>query len=279
MKPLHHYSEKGIRQLVKKIKDPFDTKTRSIIAEEMAQYIPSKAILIPALSSDGINQTIFLLAEEIASKVDGAIVIEAIIRKKPVESSYKRRLAGKAPVTIKEHVDSMDLTINSLPLNRPVIIIDNVRTSGNTIAAMKTLLKPEIEELVYADAKRIKKRNPIENLVVTISGSRNYKNLWKIVSVLQTLPKGTMILHGGANGVDKYVDKIARLMGFNVMIFPAEWEKYYKGAGMIRNKIMLEQSDYLIAFWDGISRGTKGIIEIAKKMDMDYDIYDDEGFI
>ncbi len=49
------------------------------------------------------------------------------------------------------------------------------------------------------------------------------------------------------------------------MIFPAEWDKYGRAAGTARNKKMVEASDVVIAFWDEKSKGTKSLINLAKK--------------
>ncbi|MBR6510506.1 MAG: hypothetical protein IKT38_07870, partial [Clostridia bacterium] len=46
----------------------------------------------------------------------------------------------------------------------------------------------------------------------------------------------------------------------------ADWEKYGKSAGPIRNKQMAEVSDYVICFWDEKSKGTKSMIDYAKKL-------------
>ncbi|WP_197026348.1 hypothetical protein [Polaribacter sp. Hel_I_88] len=49
------------------------------------------------------------------------------------------------------------------------------------------------------------------------------------------------------------------------MRFPAEWNKFGKAAGPVRNKEMAIYADALIAFWDGKSRGTKNMIQLAKQ--------------
>jgi len=51
----------------------------------------------------------------------------------------------------------------------------------------------------------------------------------------------------------------------NLIKFPAEWNKFGKAAGPKRNKEMAIAADALIAFWDGKSRGTKNMIELAKQ--------------
>ena len=50
-----------------------------------------------------------------------------------------------------------------------------------------------------------------------------------------------------------------------VAYFPADWDKYGKAAGFIRNEQMAQNADALVVFWDGKSRGTKNMIELAAK--------------
>lgn len=53
--------------------------------------------------------------------------------------------------------------------------------------------------------------------------------------------------------------------GFEIERYIADWAKYGRSAGPKRNKQMAEVSDYVICFWDGGSKGTKSMIEYAKK--------------
>lgn len=45
----------------------------------------------------------------------------------------------------------------------------------------------------------------------------------------------------------------------------ADWKKYGRSAGPKRNKLMAEDGDYIICFWDGKSRGTKSLLSYAEK--------------
>lgn len=74
------------------------------------------------------------------------------------------------------------------------------------------------------------------------------------------------IVSGGANGADYLGEKYAKEREYELIIFPADWNKYGKSAGPIRNTQMAENSDALIAFWDGKSRGTKHMIDVATKL-------------
>lgn len=74
------------------------------------------------------------------------------------------------------------------------------------------------------------------------------------------------IVSGGAMGVDFCGELYAKDCGLNLKIFPAEWNKYGKSAGYIRNKQMAAYADALIAIWDGKSRGTKNMVEEMQKL-------------
>ena len=73
------------------------------------------------------------------------------------------------------------------------------------------------------------------------------------------------IVSGTAQGADTLGEQYAAEKGYEIKQFPADWDKYGKGAGFMRNVLMAKYSDYLIAFWDGKSRGTKHMINTAKK--------------
>jgi len=82
-----------------------------------------------------------------------------------------------------------------------------------------------------------------------------------------------MIVSGGAKGADALAEKYAKDRNIKIKVFPAEWKKYGKGAGPIRNRQMLDfvsqkESPLVVAFWNGKSRGTKNTIETARKMEI-----------
>lgn len=73
------------------------------------------------------------------------------------------------------------------------------------------------------------------------------------------------IVQGGAKGADALGKLYAEQNNIECKEFTANWGAYGKGAGIIRNSEMAEYSDACIVFWDGISRGSKNMIETAKK--------------
>ena len=104
---------------------------------------------------------------------------------------------------------------------------------------------------------------------VIIAGGRefnDYESLSKYCDfVLSNLKEDIEVVSGECRGADKLGEKYAKERGYDVKPFPADWDKYKKAAGHIRNEEMAKYADALIAFWDGESKGTKGMIDLATK--------------
>jgi len=109
---------------------------------------------------------------------------------------------------------------------------------------------------------------------IIIAGGRDFNDydlLEKEVSgFLKTLDidNGLEIVSGGAKGVDAMGERFAKENDFSIKLFPADWSKYGRGAGPKRNRQMAEYATHLIAFWNGESKGTKSMITLAKKNDL-----------
>lgn len=106
---------------------------------------------------------------------------------------------------------------------------------------------------------------------VIIAGSRDfidYELLKTKVDKILSNKFGThviSIVSGTARGADKLGERYAEEKGFTTIKMPADWEKYGKKAGHLRNQEMLNIADAVIVFWDGTSNGTKNMISITKK--------------
>jgi len=81
------------------------------------------------------------------------------------------------------------------------------------------------------------------------------------------------IVSGAARGADKMGEEWAKRNKIETLIFPANWEKYGKRAGYIRNEDIISNADLVISFWDGKSSGTKHSQELAKKNGKDLRIF------
>lgn len=74
------------------------------------------------------------------------------------------------------------------------------------------------------------------------------------------------IVSGGAKGADTYAREFALKHNLQLIEFLPDYEQYGRTAPLIRNKLIVEECDCLIAFWDGKSRGTKYTLDLAEKM-------------
>jgi hypothetical protein len=113
---------------------------------------------------------------------------------------------------------------------------------------------------------------------VIIAGSRTFDNYLVLKKycdkILSNVDKSDIeIVSGGARGADFFGEKYAQENSYGIKLFPANWDKYGKSAGYIRNQEMAKYADALIAFWDGTSRGTKHMIDLAKKHDLKVRVY------
>ena len=75
-----------------------------------------------------------------------------------------------------------------------------------------------------------------------------------------------IFLSGGCRGADMLGERFAKENEYEIEYYPAELDKYGMSAGPKRNMKMAEACDYVICFWDGKSRGTKSMIESARKL-------------
>ena len=103
---------------------------------------------------------------------------------------------------------------------------------------------------------------------VIIAGGRDfsdYERLSERALHLLSAQDQVTIVCGEARGADSLGKRLAYEKGWEVLSFPADWDKYGKAAGYKRNEEMARNADALIAFWDGKSRGTKHMIDLAKK--------------
>ena len=99
-----------------------------------------------------------------------------------------------------------------------------------------------------------------------IAGGRNIHDYSLVLSALEESTfYPTEIISGMAPGVDTLAVQYARENNLPLIEFHADWNKYKRAAGPIRNREMANYGDALIAIWDGESRGTKNMIEEATK--------------
>lgn len=106
-----------------------------------------------------------------------------------------------------------------------------------------------------------------------IIGSRSFNNYDLVLETLLEYENIiTLIVSGGAKGADTLGERWAKEKNKEVLIFYPEWDKYGKSAGFRRNKDIIENSDIVFAFWDGVSKGTKSSIDLSNKLNKELKI-------
>lgn len=107
-------------------------------------------------------------------------------------------------------------------------------------------------------------RDSILNYLCEIDGTGTVHN-----------PSQIKFISGTARGADVFGEQFAYTYGYDVIRFPADWDRYGKSAGYRRNTEMAKYASeegntgVLIAFWNGRSRGTKNMIDLGKRYGLD----------
>lgn len=104
---------------------------------------------------------------------------------------------------------------------------------------------------------------------LAIIGSRTIESIDLSMYITET---PTVIISGGAIGVDSIAAKYAKEHNIELNEILPDYSKYGKGALFIRNREIVKCCDKLIAFWDGKSKGTMYTVNEAKKQNKEVTI-------
>ncbi len=105
---------------------------------------------------------------------------------------------------------------------------------------------------------------------IAIIGSRNLT----VENLELYIPEEvTEIVSGGAKGIDSCAREYALENGIPLTEFLPNYKKYGKKAPLIRNLRIINYADYVIAFWDGKSNGTKFVIDNCQKKKIPLKVY------
>jgi len=85
------------------------------------------------------------------------------------------------------------------------------------------------------------------------------------------------IISGGARGADSQGEVYAHEFHYALERYPANWDLYGNSAGYRRNEEMARIATHLVAFWDGKSKGTRHMIDLAVEADREVRVFDFDG--
>ena len=113
---------------------------------------------------------------------------------------------------------------------------------------------------------------------VIIAGSRSFNDYELLreqcLSILQEKMRThrVIMVSGHSRGADSLGERFANEFRLPFELHPAKWRLLGKAAGMVRNAEMAKCSDALISFWDGESRGTRHMINFARKRGLEVSV-------
>lgn len=99
-----------------------------------------------------------------------------------------------------------------------------------------------------------------------IAGTRTINDIKILEETINNIDFNiTKVVSGTAKGIDKLGEQWAHNNNISIERYPANWDRYGRSAGYIRNSEMANNAEALIAIWDGKSKGTKNMIQEAKR--------------
>jgi hypothetical protein len=116
----------------------------------------------------------------------------------------------------------------------------------------------------------IKELRGILKMRVVIAGSRTITDFDSVITLLTDISRlieVSSVLNGMCpTGVDALALCWANECNIPVIKFPADWKAYGRAAGPLRNKQMAKEADCGVVIWDGVSKGSKNMIQELKKL-------------
>lgn len=102
-----------------------------------------------------------------------------------------------------------------------------------------------------------------------VCGSRSWVDRWKVEDALWDLHPAE-IIHGGAVGADTLAHEVAQELKIPTLIYYPDYKRPSPQRYHERNDRMLSECDFVLAFWDGKSTGTKSVIDKAERRGIPY---------
>ena len=83
---------------------------------------------------------------------------------------------------------------------------------------------------------------------IAVIGSRNFADYELLKKTLNEITGITKVISGGAKGADSLAEQWAKENQIETVIYKPDWAKYGRGAGVVRNRLIIEDCDLCIAF-------------------------------
>jgi len=136
----------------------------------------------------------------------------------------------------------------------------------------ETLIEAAAWAVGAADPTPQTKERSMDEFKLIVAGGRSFNDYEKLCQELFALANGPYALHdvsivsGMAPGADRLAVQFAKQFYVVLHEMPADWKHYGRSAGMRRNADMAAFADGALCFWNGVSKGTKNMIETMKRL-------------
>lgn len=102
-------------------------------------------------------------------------------------------------------------------------------------------------------------------IIAGLRDCTDHRVVMETLNKIFSVNKPEVVISGGATGVDFFGECWARENEIDIEIYPAKWKKFGNPAGPKRNELMAQKATHCIVIWKGSSKGSKNMIETAKK--------------
>lgn len=258
-------------------------KNASTWALKLLQSISPKIIISSELSVDQCNQkqdSLFVFGDNIQGwgKAGQAIIRDC---KNSFGIPTKYEPSMKEQAFFSDTKEEFQIVLNAfLKLREKYIsgkyeyLVFPKNGLGTGLAQLQDR-SPKILALINSQIELFKNTQPNSEKKIIIAGSRNFENYEYLEEQTKNLIKSLnvnnaliTIISGKAQGADTLGERFAKENKLSLLEFPADWEKYGKKAGYLRNAEMANHATHLLAFWNGSSPGTKHMIDIATQKNL-----------
>ena len=113
---------------------------------------------------------------------------------------------------------------------------------------------------------------------LAVIGSKGFNDYSVLKAILDGIPNIAVIISGAAAGTDTLAARYAGEQQIELLEFPPDYEKFGDDAKHQRDRLIVENCDLLIAFWDGKCEGTKYTLNYAGKLKIPMQIIDISDF-
>ena len=108
---------------------------------------------------------------------------------------------------------------------------------------------------------------------LAVIGSRDFDD-YNLLATLLIKHEPRLVVSGGANGADELANRFCREYGKPILIFYPDWHGLGKKAGHIRNTMIVEMCEEVLAFQVNKSRGTQDSINKARELNKKVYLYE-----